>query len=80
MRIDFEPYALLYTDNVDIYDVYFIIVDEEEKTIDVCDSNGFSIGNIHYEDCKIVGYLSYNYNDELTGNGNIIVKNGSLKI
>ena len=31
MRIDFTPYSLLYTDNVSIYDVSFIIIDEEDK-------------------------------------------------
>lgn len=31
MRIQFSPYVLIYTDNVDVYDVYQIVIDEEEK-------------------------------------------------
>lgn len=80
MRIDFTPYSLLYTDNVSIYDVSFIIIDEENKTIDASDQNGMMIAYIHYENEEEIGYLTYNNNDELTGNGEIIVKCGELVI
>lgn len=78
MKIDFNPYALVYTDDTDIYDVYFIIIDETEKTIDLCDSNGFSIGNVHYENSKEIGCLYYDDNERLNGDSDIIVKNGEL--
>lgn len=80
MRIDFTPYSLLYTDNVSIYDVSFIIIDEENKTIDASDQNGMMIAYINYENEKEIGYLTYNNNDELTGNSEIIVKCGELVI
>ena len=80
MRIDFTPYSLLYTDNVSIYDVSFIIIDEEDKTIDASDQNDMMIACIHYENEEEVGYLTYNNNDELTGNSEIIVKCGELVI
>lgn len=80
MRIDFTPYSLLYTDNVSIYDVSFIIIDEEDKTIDASDQNGMMIACIHYKNEEEVGYLTYNNNDELTGNSEIIVKCGELVI
>ncbi|MBR3209098.1 MAG: hypothetical protein IKF82_02400 [Bacilli bacterium] len=79
MRIDFKPYALLYTDEVDIYDVHFIIVDEEEKTIDVCDESGFSIAGIHYKNSKEIGFLKYNERERLTGDYETIIKNGKLE-
>lgn len=80
MKIEFEPYGLVYTDNVDIYDVKFIIIDKEEKTIDLCDQWGMSIGNIHYENEKEVGYLKYNKDERLTGDDEIIIKNGEVVI
>lgn len=80
MRIDFNPYALVYTDDTDIYDVYFIIIDEAEKTIDLCDNHGFSIGNVHYENAKEIGYLYYDENERLNGDSDIIVENGKLQI
>lgn len=80
MRIDFNPYVLMYTDDTDIYDVYFIIIDKEEKTIDCCTGNGFSIAMIHYEDAKEIGYLKYDMNERLTDEEIILVKNGKLVI
>lgn len=78
MRIDFYPYGLLYTDDIDIYDVHFIIIDEEEKTIDVCDQHGFSIANIHYENIKEIECLLYDEKERLNGETLDIVKNGKL--
>ena len=80
MRIDFNPYVLMYTDNTDIYDVHFIIIDEEENTIDCCANNGFSIAMIHYKDTKEIGYLKYDMNERLTDEDIILVKNGKLVI
>lgn len=81
MKINFTPYAIVYTDTVDIYDVYFIIIDTEEKTIDCSDSYGFSIANIHYEDCNEIGYLEYDEKEErLNGESHIIIKNGEVVI
>lgn len=80
MKINFTPYAIVYTDTVDIYDVYFIIIDTEEKTIDCSDSNGFSIANIHYEECNEIGFLEYDERERLTGDSHIIVKNGKVVI
>lgn len=78
MRIDFYPYALVCTDAVDIYDVHFIIIDEHEKTIDCSDQHGFSIANIHYQECKEVEILKYDKNERLNGDFEIIVQNGQL--
>lgn len=80
MKIDFNPYAIVYTDNTDIYDVSFIIVDEENKTIDVCDTTDFSIAGIHYQECEEIGYLPYTTDERLQGNTVVIIKNGELVI
>lgn len=77
-KIEFNPYALLYTENVDIYDVYFIIIGDE--TIEVCDMNGFGIANIHYKECEEVGYIKYNKRERITDDDITIVKNGELVI
>ena len=80
IKIEFSPYAIIYTDYTDIYAVHFIIIDEEEKTIDCCDEYGFSIAGIHYADAKEIGYLTYNYRERLTGDSYILIKNGELVI
>ena len=80
MRIDFNPYVIVYTDDTDIYDVHLIIIDTEEKTIDCCDTYGMSIAGIHYENAKEIGYLKYNEKERLTGDSEILVKNGKLII
>lgn len=79
MRIDFSPYVLMYTDDTDIYDVHFIIIDEENKTIDCCDEYGFSIAGIHYKNSEEIGYLTYNERERLTGDSEILIKNGKLR-
>lgn len=80
MRLDFDPYAMMFTDTVSIYDVYFIIIDEDDGTIECNDQFGMIIGLIHYKNCEEVGYLKYNHFEELTGDEELIVKNGKLKI
>lgn len=80
MRIDFNPYAIIYTDDTSIYDVSFIIIDELDKIIDVNDSNGFSIASIHYRKSKEIGCLYYDDNERLNADSEIIVKNGKVQI
>lgn len=50
MRIDFPNGALIMTEDCSYCDVYMLIIDEEEKTIDVSDNYGMMIGMIHYDD------------------------------
>ena len=78
MRIDFNPTALVFTDATDIHDVYFIIIDEDEKTIDCSDNMGMSIANIHYKECEECGYLPYNHEGRLTGEQITFIKDGKL--
>ena len=80
MRLDFKPYAMIFTDAVSICDVYFIIIDEDAGTIECNDQFGMVIGLIYYKDCEEVGYIKYNHFEELTGDSEIIVENGKLKI
>lgn len=80
MRIDLKPYGLVYSGDTDIYDVDFLIIDEEEKTIECNSSSGFAIANIHYDECDEVGYLEYGDDERLTGNDITIAKDGKLVI
>ena len=50
MRIDFPTGATIMTEDCSYCDVYMLIIDEEEKSIDVSDYNGMMIGMIHYDD------------------------------
>ena len=76
MRINEK--GILYTDNVDIYEVGFIIIDESEKTIDVCADSGFSLGQVSYENENEVGIITYDNNGYLTGDTVIIISNGKI--
>lgn len=78
MKIELKPYGLVYCDNADIYDVYTIIIDTEDKKLDLCDNIGMSIGTIYYENCKEVGYLKYNNRERLTGESEIIISDGEI--
>lgn len=80
MKINFSPYAIIYTDYTDIYDVHFIIIDEEAKTIDCSDEYGFSIAAIHYAEAKEIGYLIYTSDERLSGDSEILIKNGEVVI
>lgn len=80
MKIAFNNYATVDSGTTDIYDVYFIIIDEEQKTIECNDYNGMAIGTIFYEECEECAYLPIDNNDRLTGERIIIVKNGKVVI
>ncbi len=74
-KIEFKPYTLVHTDNVDIYEVHSLFIDEDEKSIDLCDEWNMSMGKIYYEDCKTVECLIYDENERLTGEIKTIIKN-----
>lgn len=74
-KIEFKPYALVHTDNVDIYEVHSLFIDEDEKSIDLCDEWNMSMGKIYYEDCKTVECLIYNEYEKLTGEVKTIIEN-----
>lgn len=77
MRIDEK--GVLYTDNVDIYEVGFIIIDESEKSIDVCADDGFSIGKIMYENENKIGIIKYDNKTKCFSGDNVIIfQNGKL--
>ena len=80
MKITFNSYATVDSGITDIYDVHFIIIDEEQKTIECNDTNGMAIGTIFYEECEECAYLPMDNYDRLTGERIIIVKNGRLVI
>lgn len=77
-KIEFKPYALVHTDNVDIYEVHSLFIDEDEKSIDICDEWNMSMGKIYYEDCKTVECLTYDKNERLTGEIKTIIKNAKI--
>lgn len=75
MRIDFNTYATIYTDDACIFNVSFIIIDD--KVIDANDSNGFPMASIYYKKAKEIGCFHYDDDERLN---EIIVKNGELQI
>lgn len=78
MRIDFKYSAIVYSDEVDIYDVSFIIIDENEKTIECNDQRGFAIANIHYKNSKECGFIPDGEDGRMSGDFFDLVENGEL--
>ena len=78
MKIELHD-AIIVTETVSIYEVYLLIIDEEEKTIDCSDSGGMTIAMIHYENEKYCEILLRDYDDDrLNGNTIDLIKNGQL--
>ncbi len=70
--------GILSTKNCDYYDVYLLMIDTEEKTIDVSDNTGFSIGLIHYKDEKEISLYKYDDEGKLGDDDVMIIKNGEF--
>lgn len=69
--------GIVHTNDVSIYEVYYIDIDVSEKTIDVCDRNHMLVAQIKYEYSNgSIGYFTRD-ND---GNINIIEDNILEKI
>ena len=72
--------ATVFSADCSIYDVYLLIIDKTEKTIECNDINGFVIALIHYEDSDECGYINYDENGEIMPYAESIVENGMLVI
>ena len=66
------------TSTCTFYDTYLLIIDKEEKTIEINDHMSMVEGMIHYEDEKEVEFIRRNEKDELDENIISIVKDGEL--
>ena len=57
IKIELEHGGIVTTDNCAYCDVYMLIVNKEEKQIEINDSSGFTIGLINYEDENVEALL-----------------------
>ena len=57
IKIELEHGGIVITDNCAYYDVYMLIVNKEEKQIEINDSSGFATGLINYEDEDVEALL-----------------------
>ena len=57
IKIELEHGGVVTTDNCAYYDVYMLIVNKEEKQIEINDSSGFAFGLINYEDENVEALL-----------------------
>ena len=78
MRIDLKNGGYVSTTNCTFYDAYILIIDKEEKTIDVSDQWGMMIGLIHYENEKEITYAEYDSFGRLKPEIEDIVENGKV--
>ena len=72
--------AIVFSQDCSIYEVYSIIIDNDEKTIECNDINGFTIALIHYEESDECGYINYDEKGNIMPYAEEIVKNGKLVI
>ena len=78
MKIKLNNGGYVSTTNCTFYDVYIIIIDEEEKTIDVSDQFGMMIGLIHYENEKEITFAEYDSFGRLKPEIEDIIENGKI--
>lgn len=78
MKIEIPNGALIATDNCDFYNVYLLIINESEKTIDLSGEDRMSIGLIAYENLSTVDIHEYKENGTFSGEINQIIKNGEI--
>lgn len=79
MKIDLQYGGIIMTADCTFYDADMLIINEEEKSIDISDSNGMMIGMIYYDNStKEVTMNKYDSHGRLTGNIIDIINNGKL--
>ena len=78
MKIYMRYGGLLMTSTCTFYDPYLLIIDEEEKTIEINDHMSMTEGMIHYKNEEEVEFIRRNEKDELTGDCIQIIENGKL--
>lgn len=71
--------AIISTDNCNFYNVYLLIIDEEDKSIDISDSFGMTIGYIYYGNEKEVIAINNKNNEkefiDIVINGKVVSNN-----
>lgn len=77
-KIRIKNGGIVATDHCEYYDAHLLIIDTDEKTIEVSDTTGFSNGLIHYEDEKEITVLTYDEDGRIEGEQMDIIKNGDL--
>lgn len=78
MKLYMRYGGLVMTSTCTFYDPYLLIIDEDEKTIEINDNMGMVEGMIHYKNEEEVTIMRRNEKDELDGNEIPIVENGEL--
>ena len=79
MRIEMNNGCMMFYDAIAIHDIYSVDIDEEEKSIEFNDANGFVAANISdYSEVEEIGFVDYDSNGNLKPFEVLIIENGKV--
>lgn len=78
MKIYLRYGGVVMTPSCTFFDPYLLIIDKDEKTIEINDNMGMIEGMIHYENEKYVDINRRDENDKLLGDVIPIIKDGEI--
>lgn len=79
VRIEMNNGCMMFYDAISIHDIYSVDIDEEEKSIEFNDSQGFVAANISdYSDVEEIGFVEYDVNGDLKPFEVLIIENGKM--
>jgi len=79
MRIEMNNGCMTFYDAISMHDIYSVDIDEEEKSIEFNDRNGFVVANISdYSEVEEIGFVEYDNNGSLKPFEVLIIENGKM--
>lgn len=79
MRIEMNNGCMTFYDAIAIHNIYSVDIDEEEKSIEFNDANGFVVANISdYSEVEEIGFVDYDSNGNLKPFEVLIIENGKM--
>lgn len=79
MRIEMNNGCMMFYDAIAIHDIYSVDIDEEDKSIEFNDANGFVAANISdYSEVEEIGFVEYDDNGSLKPFEVLVIENGKV--
>lgn len=79
VRIEMNNGCMMFYDAIAIHNIYSVDIDEEEKSIEFNDSQGFVAANISdYSDVEEIGFVEYDVDGNLKPFEVLVIENGKM--
>lgn len=79
MRIEMNNGCMMFYDAIAIHDIYSVDIDEEDKSIEFNDANGFVAANISdYSEVEEIGFVEYDSEGNLKPFEVLVIENGKM--